>query len=295
MRISLKIATTAVAVLCMLAFTSVPALAANTGTISATFNTSNAAPSIVSITPSTTSLICNPDGTTPLTFTVLCRDPNGWQDLNHLVGQLYKSGSIKAGPEFDITAKVESSSKEATFTISMNIPYWWPHDTGSMLCTIYDNAGNSATRSSVVITYLPATGITIDGAGLMDFGSLNYGQTSDPLRTKSFHNSANTPISVAATAPNWVSDDMHATTLTADSIWGGSGSLQQMVMSGGGGVIDPIGTSGVGTLTGGAAGYGAPPAPVVTSWQVVIPAETEGFTLVGNYTTTITLTATATG
>lgn len=285
-----KIAATTVAIICMLAFSSVPTLAANTGAINMGFNAASSAPQIKTITPAGTSVTCTPDGTTPLSFTVIGFDAGGWQQLGKLTAQLVK-GATNAGPVVTVATGTQSAAKEATYAVTVNFQYYWLHGTDyTVKFTLYDTGGKTDTQSSVALTYVPAAGLTVEG-GAINFATLNYSATSS-TSTSAIHNSANTPISVGATASDWQSDVNYASTVPISSLWGSSTSnptAQQMSP------IATLATSSVGTLNGGTGGQGTPPASVTTSWYVVVPAASDTFVLAGNYTTSTSLTATSTG
>ena len=140
------------------------------------------------------------------------------------------------------------------------------------------------------MTYLPAAGITVETPSI-NFGTLNYSQTT-PAYNASFHNSANTPISVGASGTQFVSDVLQASPVSMSALWGSSTtnpSPQQMSP------IATLATSNVGTVSGGTGGFGTPPASVTSSWYVVVPPASPSFVFIGNYTTTVVLTATSTG
>lgn len=290
MRFLPNVVVVAIAIVCVLAFSSVPALAANTGTINAIFNADNTGPQIISITPMSASVPCTPDGTTTLRFTVRCSDENGYQDLSRLEAQLYK-GAI-AGPLVTVTTNtpVPGNPKEADYTVNIEFQYYWLHGADyTVKFTLYDTAGLTDTKTSGVITYEPAAGITVEHAPVtLNFGQLTYGKTSVPPQPAVIHNSANTPISVGATAPDWKSSLSYGSPVPISSLYGGgNGAPPAFVPM----PIAILATSGVGTF----GSPGTPPAPITTSWYEVVPAKSPGFVLAGTYTTTITLTATSTG
>jgi len=290
MKISSKIAATVVAVVCLLALSSVPALALSNGNINMSFNTASSAPQIVTITPTATSMVCTPDGYTPILMTVTCFDAGGWQQLGALQAQV-KIGTTNAGPVQTYTNAVAIDAKDATYAINGSAPYWWPHGTNyTAQFTINDINGRTGTGTSVPMTYLPAAGITVETPSI-NFGTLNYSQTT-PAYNASFHNSANTPISVGASGTQFVSDVLQASPVSMSALWGSSTTNptpQQMSP------IATLATSNVGTVSGGTGGFGTPPASVTSSWYVVVPPASPSFVFIGNYTATTVLTATSTG
>jgi hypothetical protein len=290
MNISSKIAATVVAVVCLLALSSVPALALSNGNINMSFNTASSAPQIVTITPTATSMVCTPDGYTPILMTVTCFDAGGWQQLGALQAQV-KIGTTNAGPVQTYTNAVAIDAKDATYAINGSAPYWWPHGTNfTVAFTINDINGRTGTGTSVALTYLPAAGITVETPSI-NFGTLNYSQTT-PAYNASFHNSANTPISVGASGTQFVSDVLQASPVSMSALWGSSTTNptpQQMSP------IATLATSNVGTVNGGTIGFGTPPASVTSSWYVVVPPASPSFVFIGNYTATTVLTATSTG
>ena len=134
MNISSKIAATVVAVLCLLALSSVPALALSAGNINMSFNTASSAPQIVSITPATTSVVCTPDGTTPLIVTVVCFDAGGGQQLGALQMQL-KSGDVNAGTVVTVASGTSTDAKDASYVVTTNFQYYWLHSSRSTTLT----------------------------------------------------------------------------------------------------------------------------------------------------------------
>jgi len=290
MNISSKIAATVVAVLCLLALSSVPALALSAGNINMSFNTASSAPQIVTITPTATSMVCTPDGYTPILMTVTCFDAGGWQQLGALQAQV-KIGTTNAGPVITYTNAVAIDAKDATYAINGSAPYWWPHGTNyTAQFTINDINGRTGTGTSVALTYLPAAGITVETPSI-NFGTLNYSQTT-PAYNASFHNSANTPISVGASGTQFVSDVLQASPVSMSALWGSSTTNptpQQMSP------IATLATSYAGSLNGGTGGQGTPPSFQGTAWYVVVPPASPTFVFIGNYTTTVVLTATSTG
>jgi hypothetical protein len=290
MKIRYKIAATTVAIMCTLVFSSVPTLAADTGAINLGFNTAQSAPQIKTITPTATSLTCTPDGTTLLHFTVIGFSSGGWQQLARLEAQVMK-GAVNAGPVITVAAGTQSGAKEATYAVDAVFQYYWMHGSDyTVKFTLYNTNAQTDTQSSVALTYQPAAGLAVEGAAI-DFATLNYSQTSSTA-TSAVHNSANTPINIGATASAWQSDVGWASVVPVSSLWGSSTTNptpQQMSP------IATLATSGVGTLSGGTGGAGTPPAAVTTSWYVVVPAASDTFVLVGNYTTSASLTATSTG
>jgi hypothetical protein len=287
MKTSLKIAAASVAIICLLAFSSVPALAAK---IPGQFTAKNDKPKIDTITGAT-SVECNPDGTATLSFTVRCSDANGYQDLSKLEAQLYM-GNNKAGPLVTQTTKTSVSGlpKEADYVVSIVFQYYWLHGDYKVTFTVSDQASETHTKDSNKITYLAAAGLTVDGSPNLNFGTLDYAVTSDPPQTASIHNSANTPIRVSAEASEWVSSlPGQGSPIPINSLKGKStGAYQPMP-------IATLATSDVGTLSGGTGDMGARPASITTSWTATPPAQSDTFVLAGTYSTTITLTATATG
>jgi hypothetical protein len=287
MRLIVRTAVVITVIICLLAFSGVPALAANTANIAADFNAKKSPPRIVSITPASTSVLCTPDGTTTLRFTVRGFCSDGYQDLAKITAQIYKgTTATPAGALITVTANTPVDSKQADFTVDVIFQHYWMHGSDyAVTFRLFDQGGMTDTKASVAITYEPATGIAMDSTPtLLSFGDLNYTESS--TATTNFHNSANTPISVAATAPSWTSDDPLASSILISSLQGKTtGAYAPMP-------IAAFGTSGVGTLS---PGDGAPPASVTTTWQMTVPPETPTFVLVGEYSTTITLTATATG
>jgi hypothetical protein len=290
MNISSKIAATVVAVLCLLALSSVPALALSAGNINMSFNTASSAPQIVSITPATTSVVCTPDGVTWDTMTVVCFDAGGWQQLGALQAQL-KSGDVNAGTVVTVASGTSTDAKDASYVVTTNFQYYWLHASNyTAHCTISDINGRNATQSSVAMTYLPAAGITVETPAI-NFGTLNYSQTSSTYHAN-FHNSANTPISVGASGTQFVTDVPQGSNLQMSALWGSSTTnptYQQMSP------IATLATSYAGSLNGGTGGQGTPPSFQGTAWYVVVPPASPTFVFIGNYTTTVVLTATSTG
>ena len=291
MNISSKIAATVVAVLCLLALSSVPALALSAGNINMSFNTASSAPQIVSITPATTSVVCTPDGVTWETMTVVCFDAGGWQQLGALQAQA-KMGTTNAGP-MDTFASSGTSidAKDSAYVCNGTFAYYWPHAANyTVQFTINDINGRTGTGTSVALTYLPAAGITVETPSI-NFGTLNYSQTT-PAYNASFHNSANTPISVGASGTQFVTDVFQGSNLPMSALWGWSSTNttpQQMSP------IATLATSYAGSLNGGTGGQGTPPSFQGTAWYVVVPPASPTFVFIGNYTTTVVLTATSTG
>jgi hypothetical protein len=287
MRLIVRTAVVITAIICLLAFSGVPALAASTANIAADFNAKKSPPRIISITPQTTSVQCTPDGTTTLRFIVRGFCSDGYQDLAKITAQIYKgTTATPAGTLVTVTANTPVDAKNADFTVIVTFHYYWMHGTDyGVNFRLFDQGGMTDTQAYSPITYEPMVGIAMDSTPtLLSFGDLNY--TESGTATTNFHNSANTPISVAATAPSWTSDDPLASSILISSLQGKTtGAYAAMP-------ITAFGTSGVGTL---APGDGAPPASVTTSWLMTVPPETPTFVLVGTYSTTITLTATATG
>ena len=291
MNISSKIAATVVAVLCLLALSSVPALALSAGNINMSFNTASSAPQIVSITPTATSVVCIPDGAATLSMTVVCFDAGGWQQLGALQAQA-KMGTTNAGPMVTFASSGTSiDAKDSAYVCNGTFAYYWPHAANyTVQFTINDINGRTGTGTSVALTYLPAAGITVETPSI-NFGTLNYSQTT-PAYNASFHNSANTPISVGASGTQFVSDVLQASPVSMSALWGSSTTNptpQQMSP------IATLATSNVGTLNGGTIGFGTPPASVTSSWYVVVPPASPSFVFIGNYTATTVLTATSTG
>ena len=196
MKPSSKIVATVVAVVCILAFSSMPALAASTANIAASFNTKASPPRIISITPASSSVLCTPDGTTTLRFTVRGYCSDGYEDLAKVTGQLYKgTTATPAGSIVTVSTKTMIDVKNADFTVNMTFPYYWLHGTDyAVTMKLFDQAGKTDTKASATITYTSATGVSMDSTPtLLNFGDLNY--TESGTATTNFHNSANTPIS----------------------------------------------------------------------------------------------------
>jgi hypothetical protein len=280
-----KIAATTVAIICMLAFSSVPALAAGSGNINLAFNSSHSGPQIKTITPSATTVTCNPDGTQTLAFHVIGFSSGGYQQLGRLDAQIMK-GTATAGPIVSVASGTPQGAKDADYSISVVFQYYWLNGVDyKVRFTLYDLVSDFDTQDSVALTYAPAVGVTIEGS-TVNFATLTYGQTSS-VGTAALHNSANTPITIRADAPNWVSDVAFASPVPINSLSGSSDGITYYQMS----PIITLATSGVGTL---GPGSGSPPASITTSWRVSVPAASDTFVLVGNYTTAIQITATAT-
>ena len=254
------------------------------------FNTASSAPQIVTITPTATSIVCTPDGYTPILMTVTCFDASGWQQLSSLQAQV-KIGTTNAGPVQTYTNAVAIDAKDATYAINGSAPYWWPHGTNyTAQFTINDINGRTGTGTSVPMTYLPAAGITVETPAI-NFGTLNYSQTSSTYHAN-FHNSANTPISVGASGTQFVTDVFQGSNLPMSALWGWSSTNttpQQMSP------IATLATSYAGSLNGGTGGQGTPPSFQGTARYVVVPPASPTFVFIGNYTTTVVLTATSTG
>jgi hypothetical protein len=285
MRISGKIAAAAIALACLLAFSSVPALAANTGTVDAAFAAGNTAPKIDSISPSGPySVSCNPDGTSTLTFTVRCFDANGNADLKQLDAQLQKVATA-VGPVVTVSSGTVVDAKRLDYTVTVTFQYYYTYGADwNVKFTVSDQSSATATQTSAAITYVKAAGITIESPispNKLDFGTLTYGDTST-TQTAVVHNSANTPVSVAGNGPAFTSPSSGASSVPISSLFGGVSTPTSMPST----VISNLPNGGLGTSP--APGYKA-----TTNWYVTVPAETPTFVLYGTYTTTVTLTATA--
>jgi hypothetical protein len=285
MRISLKITAAAIALACVLAFSSMPALAANTGSVDAGYAAGNAAPKIDSVSPSGPySVSCNPDGTSTLTFTVRCFDANGNADLKQIDAQLQK-GATAVGPVVTVTSGTVVDAKRLDYTVTVTFQYYYTYGADwNVKFTLSDMSSATATQTSAAITYVQAAGITIESPlspNKLDFGTLLYGNTSS-TQTVVVHNSANTPVSVAGTGPAFTSPASGASSVPISSLFGGTTTPTSMPST----VISSLPNGGQGTTP-------VPGYKVTTNWYVTVPAETPTFVLYGNYTTTVTLTATA--
>lgn len=286
MRISGKIAAAAIALVCLLAFSSVPALAANTGTVDAAFAAGNAAPKIDNISPAGPySVSCNPDGTSTLTFTVRCFDANGNADLKQLDAQLQKVATA-VGPVVTVTSGTVVDAKRLDYSVTVTFQYYFTYGADwNVKFTVSDKSSATDTQTSAAITYVRAAGITIDSPvspNKLDFGTLTYGGTSTPQQTSVVHNSANTPVAVAGNGPAFTSLSSGASSVPISSLFGGVTTPTSMPST----VISNLPNGGLGTSP-------APGYKVTTNWYVTVPAETPTFVLYGTYTTTVTLTATA--
>jgi hypothetical protein len=285
MRFSSQIAAAVVALACVLAFSSVPALAANTGTVDSTFAAANTAPKIDSVSPAGPySVTCNPDGTSTLTFTVRCFDANGNADLKQIDAQLQK-GASAVGPVVTVTSGTVVDAKRLDYTVTVTFQYYYTYGADwNVKFTLSDKSSATDTLTSAAITYVQAAGITIESPvspNKLDFGTLTYGDTSS-TQSAVVHNSANTPVSVAGSGPAFTSASSGASSVPISSLYGGTTTPTSMPST----VISSLPNGGLGTSP-------VPGYKVTTNWYVTVPAETPTFVLYGTYTTTVTLTATA--
>jgi len=285
MRISSKIAAAAIALACLLAFSSVPALAANTGTVDATFAAGNTAPKIDSVSPAGPySVSCNTDGTSTLMFTVRCFDANGNADLKQIDAQLIK-GATAVGPVVTVTSGTVVDAKRLDYTVTVTFQYYYTYGADwNVKFTLSDKSSATATQTSAAITYVKAAGITIDSPlspNKLDFGTLTYGDTSI-TQSAVVHNSANAPVSVAGSGTAFTSTSSGASSVPISSLYGGTTTPTSMPST----VTSSLPNGGLGTTP-------VPGYKVTTNWYVTVPAETPTFVLYGTYTTTVTLTATA--
>lgn len=282
MNVPIKIATTLVAVMCALAFSSVPTLAANTGSIDAGLAAAGAPPTIVSVSPSGPyTVTCNPDGTATQAFTVRVSCANGVAELKQLDAQLQKGGGA-VGSVVTVTSGAQVNAKTLDYSIAVTFRYYYTYGSDwTVKFTATTQGGKTATQTSAAITYVKAAGITIESPvspSKLDFGTLDYGQTSSQVPSV-VHNSANAPVSVTGAGSDFTSPATGASPIPIGSLYAGS---------------TPMGGTVVSSLPNG--GVGATPDPsykVTTNWHVTVPAETTDFVLYGTYSTTVTLTATA--
>jgi hypothetical protein len=224
-------------------------------------------------------------------MTVVCFDAGGWQQLGALQAQA-KMGTTNVGPLYTFASSGTSiDAKDSAYVCNGTFAYYWPHAANyTVQFTINDINGRTGTGTSVALTYLPAAGITVETPSI-NFGTLNYSQTT-PAYNASFHNSANTPISVGASGTQFVTDVFQGSNLPMSALWGWSSTNttpQQMSP------IATLATSYAGSLNGGTGGQGTPPSFQGTAWYVVVPPASPTFVFIGNYTTTVVLTATSTG
>ncbi len=284
-----NIAAIAIAIVCVIAFSSVPALAAptGTGTIPGQFTADNLKPTITKVTPSGPQTVeCTPDSTTTLTFTVTCFDANGYADLKQLDAQL-QDGATAVGPLVTVTSGKEVDAKTLDYTVNIVFQYYYTYGKNYQVeFTVSDQSLATGTRTSDPITYEQAAGITVESPALLNLGTLTYGQTSAPPQTATIHNSANSPIRIDGAAPQWTSDKaaQGASPVSSTSLYGGYGGTYVDM-----GAASPGKT----IITNEPNGVKTPPPSRTLSFYEVVPPETPSFVLYGVYTTTITLTATA--
>lgn len=246
-----------------------PVAAVEYGTISGTFKTGNTPPTVVSILPLPGTVDPKPDGVSDYWIQVQVRDTDGNADITKVELSLHDITDSEIEIDYQQVTSGFSIIDANTIQISLylHFQYYNPPGQYAVTATATDVAGSTGTLTSGAITYNSAIGLTIDGPTALNFGVLTYDSTSAP-QTSTIHNSANTLIAVMASASDWISSaggsSVSASTLTAE--------YQHL---NGEQYIRTLYVKSAAELT----------------FIETVPPQYSGFTLLGTYTTTVTLRA----
>jgi hypothetical protein len=256
-----------------------PVAAIDYGTISGTFSTgANTAPRVTAIDSVPATVNPTPDGVSQFTVRVTVSDTDGNVDFAKVEASLHDRADnnieINYAQATSGWSVVDANTVSLAFTLQFN--YFTPPSDYTITVTVTDIAGSTGTLTSSAIRYTSAIGLTIDGPTSLNFGVLTYGSRSASQPSK-IHNSANTIILVRGTATDWTSSaggsPVPASTLTADGIPMNSGTSVVQLRPGDVRSGEQV--------------------PYQLAFAETVPPQSSGFTLLGTYTTQITLRASA--
>jgi hypothetical protein len=197
----------------MLGVFATPVLAASS--INSQIETGNNAPLIVTVTPLTQTVTPVIDGNAQATFTMSITDVHGVSDIQNYFGYL---APIVGHANIEVTwgTPVVVGNTE-TMTGTALIPYSVAAQTIPTIFSGTTTLEGTFHVTAPTVTFLPAIGFSIDTGSSLDFGSLLYSQTSTSLPV-TFQSTANTPLKLTGTTPDWSSTNGSASAMPASAL-----------------------------------------------------------------------------